>query len=893
MPLWLPWKRRRLDEDDLQEEIRSHLKMAADDRVADGADPRGAHLGALKDFGNVAHTREAARRIWTPWWLELLHDQARDLRYAVRALAKNPAFSLTVIGVLMLGVGLNATVFTMLKSMAIAPLAGVAGSAKLASVYRETTSGRAIALSYPDYQYVRDHVRAFAGLMGSSLTTVGLGKGRGSHSLFAELVTGNYFQVLGVRAERGRVLLPSDEVAPGQNPVIVLSDGVWRRDFDADPAIVGKTIEINSYPLTIVGVADATFHGTTVVYDVEVYIPVTMAPALGFNFGSRETTASGILSDRRASFTFPQGFLRPGATIASASAQSDALWAAQAGERPIADVSERLKTVVFWKTPDGAPMLLLPTLTMLTAMGLLVLMIACSNIAGLVLARGLSRRGELALRLALGATRTRVIRLLIVESLVLAVPGAILGVVLASRGIPAFAAWAEGLAAPRRVFFNMEIDRFVMVFAALVASGSALVFGLFPALRSSRVDLVSVINEDASPRGAARGRLRMVLVVAQVAVSLLLLVGSGLVTRSLDAARRAYPGYDASHVSAVSVDLKQNGYDEARGRVFYSRLLDAVKADGGVESATLAAYTPVAFLDTPSRRVALDGYEPRRDEDLAFLSNIIGPDYFRTLRITVTAGREFEERDDQNAAPVAIVNNTLAQKFWGGAANAIGKRLRVADGEWRTIIGVASDVKYVRIDEPSRPYFYLPYLQSYRPRMILHTKGAASADTLVEQARAKLVQLDANLPVLDARPLADQINGATMLFTLAAAMLFVFGVAGMALAALGTYGLVSYMVKQSTHEIGIRIALGAPRHSLVQRFLARGLRLGGIGAAIGIVMALAATRMLGAVLFGVSATDPASFARALAIVMSVVVVATLVPAWRASRMNPLSALRHR
>jgi predicted permease len=525
MPWWFPWTRRRLDEDDLQEEIRSHLKMAADDRVAEGADPRRAQLDSLKDFGNVAHTREAARRVWTPWWLELLHDQANDVRYAVRALVKNPAFSLTVVGVLALGIGLNATVFTMLKSMAVAPLAGVAESAKLASVYRETTSGRPIALSYPDYQYVRDHDRAFTGLMGSSLATVGLGKGLGSRSLLAELVTGNYFQVLGVGAERGRTLLPSDEVAPGRQPAIVISDGLWRRDFEADPAIIGKTIEINSYPMTVVGIADPAFHGTTVVYDVELYVPVLMAPQLGFNFGSAQKTASGILSDPRATVFIPQGYLRPGTTLATAAAQIDALWAAQASERPMADASERLKTVVFWKTPGGAPMQLLPTLTVLTAMGLLVLMIACANSAGLVLVRGLSRRGELALRLALGATRTRVVRLLIVENLLVAVPGAILGVLLASRGIPAVVGWIESLAAPRRVFLNIEVDRFVMVFAALVASGSALVFGLVPALQSSRVDLVSAINEDASPRGASRGRLRTGLVVAQVAVSLLLLVG--------------------------------------------------------------------------------------------------------------------------------------------------------------------------------------------------------------------------------------------------------------------------------------------------------------------------------------------------------------------------------
>jgi predicted permease len=377
-----------------------------------------------------------------------------------------------------------------------------------------------------------------------------------------------------------------------------------------------------------------------------------------------------------------------------------------------------------------------------------------------------------------------------------------------------------------------------------------------------------------------------------VAVSLILLVGSGLVTRSLEAARRANPGFDPSHVATISVDVKQNGSDESRGRVFYRHLLDAVRADAGIESATLAAYEPLAFLDTPARRVAIDGYQPRRDEDLAFLSNTIGPDYFRTLRINLLAGRAFEDRDDEHAAPVAIVNGTLAQRFWGGASNAIGKRVRVADGEWRTVIGVAADIKYVRINEPPRPYVYVPFLQAYRSSMILYTQGPAPVDVLVDQGRAHVAALDADLPILYARQLADHLEGALLLFNLAATMLFVFGVAGMALAAMGTYGLVSYTVKQSTHEIGIRMALGASGVTVVRRFLARGLKLGAIGAALGVVAALSASRLLASVLFGVSATDVMSFARALAIVLGVVLVATIVPAWRAAQTNPLSALRH-
>jgi predicted permease len=897
MPLsdWLErLKRRRfdLDDADFQEEIRAHLAIAEDERMAGGADRQTAHHAALKEFGNVTLTTEAARRVWTPWWLEAVRNLMSDVRYAIRTLAKNPVFSLTVIAVLTLGIGLNAAVFTMLKGIALSPIAGVDGSARLAVIFAETSTGRQVRLSYPEYQYLRDHDTAFSGLFGSAVVKANLGRGRHARQVWGELVTGNYFQVLGVRTVRGRMLLPSDEVAPGRHPVVVLSHGLWQRDFAADPDIVGQTVEINNHVLTVVGVADPTFHGTTVVYDVEVFIPVTMGPNLGFTFGSQGRTPSAILSDRRAALFFPQGYLRAGTTPANAAAQMDAAWDALARDRPLTEAARRLKVAPFWQTPGGAPMIMLPSLTVLTAMGLLVLTIACANIAGLVLVRGVSRRGEIGVRLALGATRARIVRLLIVENLVLAVPGALFGLLLARRTIPVLVGYAEWLAAPERVFFNTEVDSLVIGFAALVAGGSAVAFGFVPALQSSRVDLVSIINEDASPRGASRGRLRAGLVVAQVAVSLLLMVGAGLVARSLEAARRAYPGFDADHVSMLAVDVRQNGYDERRGRAFYRSLLNAARGDAGVESATLAAFTPLGFLDTPARRVEIEGYEPRRGEDLAFMSNSVGSNYFRTLRIPLIAGRAFDEHDDERAEPVAIVNQTLAQRFWGGAANAIGKQIRVADADWRTVIGVAADVKYSRINESPRPYLYLPFLQSYRSSMILHTRGSAPVERLVDRARAHVAALDPDLPILYAKPLAEGIAGALILFTLTAKMLFLFGVAGMALAAIGTYGLVSYTVKQSTHEIGIRMALGASGLSVVRGFLGRGLRLGAVGAALGVVAALGVSKLLAGVLFGVSATDVVSFARAVAIILGAVTVATLLPAWRAARTNPLSALRH-
>jgi predicted permease len=888
---WLTRRRLDLDEQDFQDEIRAHLAIAEKERVADGVDHEDARYAALKDFGNVTRTTEAARRVWMPAWLEAAHDFTSDVRYAIRALAKNPLFSLTVISVLGLGIGLNATVFSMLKGVALRPLAGVDASAQFVVLHSETTARRALRLSYVEYQYLRDHSRSFAGLMGSAPISVGLGRGRDSRAVAGELVTGNYFQVLGVRTQLGRTLLPSDETAPGRHPVIVLSDRLWRRDFAADPDIVGKTIEINNYPLTVVGVADPGFHGTVFFYENEVFIPVMMAVQLGFTFGSRETTPSGILGDRRAGALFPHGYLQQGVTLASAAAETGALWATMTRDRPATEPVQQLRVMPFRRSPTGGQTWLLPVLTVLSAMGLLVLMIVCANVAGLVLVRGVSRRGELAVRLALGATRTRIVRLLIVENLVLAVPGAVLGVLLALQGIPVVVGYLESLAAPQPIFFNIEVDWLVVAFAVLVACGSALVFGFVPALRSSRVDLVSVMNE-VSPRGAARGRLRAGLTVAQVAVSLLLLVAAGLLTRSLEAARRADPGFDTNHVTAIAMDLRQNGYGDRQGRAFYRRLLESVRADAGIESATLAAFTPMTLGGGVSQRAAIDGYEPRRGEDLAFLSNTVAADYFRTLRINLMAGRSFDVRDDESAPPVVIVNNTLAQRFWDGAANAIGKRIRVGDGEWRTVIGVAANVKYTQINEPPRPYVYLPFEQSYRSSMILHTRGVAPADVLLNQARERVVALDPDLPILYARPLAERVRISFVFLTLGATMLFVFGVAGMALAAMGTYGLVSYNVKQSTHEIGVRMALGASGASVVRGFLMRGLKLGALGAALGVVAALGLTRLLGSTLYGVTATDVPSFASALAIVLSGVVVATLVPAWRAARTDPLRALRY-
>lgn len=387
--------------------------------------------------------------------------------------------------------------------------------------------------------------------------------------------------------------------------------------------------------------------------------------------------------------------------------------------------------------------------------------------------------------------------------------------------------------------------------------------------------------------------MRSALVIAQVAVSLLLLVGAGLITRSLDAAEHASPGYDPTHVASVSLDMRLNAYTPVTGTAFAKRLLDTARATPGVESATLSQFTPLTLLEKGMQRITVEGHETRKGEDLLFLTNAIAPDYFRTLTIPVAAGREFDDHDTSSGAPVAMVNATLAERYYGSADAAIGRRVKVGDPVWRTIVGVARDVKYARVDEAPRPYVYVPFFQAYKPAMVLQTKGSGAVSALVATTREIVAAVDPDLKIQNARTLTEDTRGAFVFLQFMAFMLFVFGGTGVALAALGTYGLVSYTVKQSTQEIGIRMALGASAASVVRTCVGRGLRLGAIGAVVGLASAVGVGQLLRNLLFGVSPIDPISYAQAFAIVIGGVIVATLLPAWRASRTNPLRALRHR
>jgi macrolide transport system ATP-binding/permease protein len=882
MKLWFWPLHRREIEDDLQAEIRTHLEMAARDRVAEGAPPESARLAAMKDFGNVLQTTEATRRVWRGHWIESVTDLWQDVRFGVRILIKNRGFSLVVIAVLTLGIGGNAAVFSLFNALALKPIPGVEGSSGMGVVVSRMGSGRQISLSYPDYRYFRDHDRSFTGLAATDMVPFSLGLGSSGERVWGEMVSGNYFQVLGVGAQIGRTLLPTDDVAPGKHPVAVLGDGLWRRAFGADPNVVGRTIQLNGQPITVVGVARREFRGTIVSLVTELFVPVMMQPQL---------LPPDRLEERGARMFIVLGHLRPGIDRAAATTQLQVLSTQLDADRPVGGTTYRAHVLPMWQSPYGAQTYMLPVILAMMGMGVLVLLVVSANVANLVLVRGLARRGELAVRLALGASRHRILRLLLVENLLLAIPGALAGVALAGILLPWLPAGAAAAAAPTRVYLDTSPDGFVLGFSLLLSVMSALAFGFVPALRTSRVNLVTVMSEDTPSRAGSRTRLRSMLVVSQVAVSMVLLVGAGLVLRTLSAARNADAGFDSTDVSSVAIELHSNGYDEQKGRVFFQSLLDSIGSESGVEGVALASSLPLTLVDGPVRGVVIEGYSSRSDDDLAFLHNIVTPGYFQTLRIPLVAGRDFERRDDPASARVAIVNETLARRMWETPEGALGRRIKMAGGDWRTIVGVARDLKYARLTEEPRPYVYLPFLQTYTPAVTIHVRAVVAPTALLGQVARHIRAADPNLPILSSRMLTEQIRVALSPYEMAAGTLVMFGMMTIVLAALGIYGLVAYTVQLSTQEIGVRLAVGARRVDVVRRFLRHGVGLAAFGTILGLGVAIAAALLLRGVLFGVSPIDGIAFIGATSVVIAIALAASFFPAWRASRTDPLTALR--
>jgi predicted permease len=803
-----------------------------------------------------------------------------DLRHAVRSLVATPVLTCAAALSLGLGIGANTTVFSWVQAVLLRPVPGAAAADRLLVAAMETRDGHSRSWSYPNYRDVRDRA-TLVDVVAQDDQAMSIAVDGRAERAYGGLVSGNYFQFMGVQPALGRLISPEDDRTPGGHPVVVLSHAYWQRRFAGAPGIVGTQVIVNNTPMTVIGVAPEGFIGSFLGISTAAWVPMAMQPQM---------TGSSRLEARGSGWMQAWVRLRAGVSREQAQAEAATLMAQLEREYPKFFDGWRLRLVDVWQAPFGAPQVLAPILGVLSVVVALVLLIACANVANLLLSRAVGRRREVAIRLSLGASRWRLVRELLTESLLLAVIAGGLGVAVAYWTSGVLMAFAPPTDMP--IEFGLRVDRGTLVYAALVSLVTGLVFGLTPALQAARPDTVHALKEEAGRGSAGRTgqRLRGALVVAQVAVCLVLLVGASLFVRSLRAAQDVNPGFDADGVLIASVDLLPNGYTPDTGRQFHRRLTEAVAAMPGVRAVALARQVPLGLSGTNSMGLEVVGYTPRPDEEVNVVYNIAGERYFDTMRIPLVAGREFTSQDSRDAAPVVIVNETMARRYWAGR-DAVGGRLRMGKNEYQ-VVGVARDIKYNSLAERPQPHMYLPLEQNFTSAVVLHVRTAGAPGALLPALRDVIRGLDANLPIFDARTLDEHLGTAVFAQRMGANLLGVMGVLALLLAAVGLYGVIAYAVSQRTQEMGIRLALGAAPRDLLRMVVGQGMRLTVIGLAIGLVLSYALAGFMRSLLPGIAPRDPVTFVAVPLLLATIALVAALIPARRAGGVDPVVALRY-
>lgn len=809
---------------------------------------------------------------------------SQDLKYSLRTLAKSPGWTAVAVLTLALGVGANTTVFSWVRGVLLDPIPGASEPGSLRALYGVSTSGETVGFSYPSYRDLAERKGVFEGLLAQRWVSLALGVRRGGspQTLSGALVSGNYFEVLGVRPALGRSFRPEEDGGRGAPPVMVLSHSLWERTFDSDPTIAGKAVTLNGQPFTVVGVAPEGFLGSFLGIDVDAWTPLAQT--------GRLEPGGDRLEQRSDRWLLCLGRLKKGVT----EAETQAALAAEAGrlsrEFPDSARGYEIRAATLGKSPWGAPDFLRPVLLTLLALVGLVLLITCANIANLLLSRAMGRRREIAVRLALGANRFRLVRQFLTESLLLALFGGTLAVVLTF--------WTAGLLLSflpptgRPVRMDLAVNESVLLFALVVSTVSSFLFGLLPALQASRSaiagDLASTSGSVAGVRG--RARLRGALVVIQLALSLVLLVAAGLFLRSLAASRDIDPGFDSRRMLLVGADLFPLGYSPERGLAFYERLEDRARAIPGVRGAAIARRVPLGFGGSGSSVIEVSGYAPKTGEEVMVRYNIVSAGYFRTMGTVLRQGREFERSDREESLPVAVVNEAFARRYFAGR-DPVGGRLRW-NGTWRQVAGVVADGKYQRLDEAPLPFMFFPLAQAYRPQGMLHLRTAGDPAAAFLAVREVFRQLDPNLPILSVQTMEQHLQEALLAQRVASGLLGVLGLMALLIASVGLYGVAAYAVADRLREIGVRMALGAAPREILRTFLAGGLKLALLGVAIGLAAALAVARLMSSVLPGVQPSDPVAYAGVILVVTAIALAATYLPARRAARVDPIEALRH-
>ncbi len=804
-----------------------------------------------------------------------------DIRYAVRVLLKNPTFTAIAVASLALGIGANTTVFSWMKGILFRPLPAVEASEQLVVVASRSLSGSYTSTSYPDYLDMRDASEGLDGLIAFEMSPMSMSDGREARRVYGSIVTGNYFDVLGIRAALGRTFTADEDKTPNANPVVVISHGLWHRAFGSDQNVSGKIISLNNQPFTIIGVAPEDFTGTFVGLSLDLWVPMMMQ--------ERILTGGSRLDRRGDRWLQVMGRLKPGVSITQAEAGIDAVARRLAEEHPRTNEGRTAALFPLWQSPWGASVVLRPVLFILFAVVSLVLLIACANVANLLLARAFARRKEIAIRLSMGASRARLIRQLLTESILLALLGGAGGLLIAYWSTGLLMAITPAMDVP--VKLSLGVDSAALAFTLIVSVLTGVIFGLAPALQASRPDLVATLKEETakSTGGRGRARLRGALVVAQVSLSLLLLICAGLFLKSLGRAQTMDPGFDTHGVLLVSIDLFANGYTAEGGKLFQQQFVERVGALPGVESASLARRVPMGLSGSSSSSFAIDGYELREGEEISIEYNLVSPGYFRTLKIPVLSGREFAAEDNDQSQKVVVINETMAKRYWRGE-DPVGRRLR-RGGDTYVVAGVARDIKYRTLGEAPQPHLYFPLFQNYRPDVTLQVRAGAGPLSLIEAVRQTSAAMDPRLPLFDVKTLDEHVSLSMIPQRIAAMMLGLFGALALALASVGLYGVMANAVNQRTQEIGIRMALGASYRSVLGLVLGQGMSLALIGVAGGLVAAFALTRLMSSILLGVSATDFLTFAATSLLLMAVALAACFIPARRAARLDPMIALR--
>ncbi len=873
------FRRERLDHS-MEEELRFHIAERAADLQRSGVPIAEAERRAQLEFGGMENYKEQCRETRR---FHGIHGFFTDLRFGFRMLWRSPGFSILAILCLILGIGANAAVFSWVEGILFRPYPAVAHQERLFAL---TGTARGdpdeTDLSWPDFLDLQRSCTLFDSLIVTKITGTTLSIGDRAEVSTGSIVSANYFDAVGVHPMLGRGFEPGEDSGRSAHPVTVISYQLWQGRFKGDPQIIGKTQRLNGVLHTIVGVAPQGFYGTFVGWAMQFWVPASMEEIF---------EGSGYkLEDRGARWIEAYARLKPGVTREQAQQEIAAVAKRLEKDYPDTNRGRSIKLWPLWQTPFNNAATMLPTLEIMLAVVIFVLLIACANVGNLLLVRSFARRHEMTVRLAVGAGRGRLVRQLVTEGLILAALGAAGGLLVAH-----WCRHALVLLLPARGGVAMhlpgEIDWRVLALSAGVCLIATLLLGLVPAMQTRDLDLAGALKAE-SAGVVGRGRrawVRSGLVVMQVSLSFVLLVGAGLLLQSLQRIRNTSPGFSTHEVLETTVNLVQAGYDAQRDQNFQDELLGRVKALPGVESAAFARMTPLSYGSFSSTPIAVDGYQPPPEERPIVQYNEVGPDYFATIGIPLVSGREFNRADDEKSVLVAIVNETMAAKYWRGK-NPIGERVQVK-GRWMQVVGVSKDSKYQSVRETPKPFFYVPLRQNFARGPGLNIRTRLSPEAMTAALTREVHALDRNLALFEVITLQEQVDRSTSPQLVAVTLVGVLGGLALLLAAIGLYGVMSYAVSQSTRELGLRMALGATPSHLLRLVMSRGLMLTAAGIVAGTVTALASTRLLGYLLYNVSPRDPLSFGSAFLVITIASLAACFLPAWRATRTDPLQALR--